>query len=872
VRGRPSITLLAAALALPMVLAPAASATADEVPAPPARPAPGPASLHQPPLEDPGLAPGGRWQAPPTMVSGTTVVRDGELVHTGWVFDDNGADTIPVPFVPILVDGDPGLQDTVFSARTGDVVYPTDRDRFAGNAADLVEVRARVDEDAVAFRIVLNTMRAPDVAAVAIGIDTTGSDEVVDWGHGLGTLGPTGVDHVVYTDGVRATLDGLPVASHVDVAHRRIEVEVPRELLDPADDAVWHLYGVSGLADGDGGFVPIAPRPTATQPGGDLTGTAPPVFDVAFRHEDQEPFALLAPEAASGQAGAYGSWRDAASARALAARDVSAFSVELDVALLRSGGTWSDVPSSGTVNRLYRSPLDLGGGIGDARPFFRSDLQPYTVHVPSCVEDGEVPVLTLALHSYLGNHNQYRAASPGFYEQLGEARCSLVVTTLGHGPDGWYLDEAEADLFAVLADVVAAYEVDLDHTLIHGYSMGGYGTYRLVGRHPDLFAAAFPVVGPPAEGIVATSGTGTPTDQLAGGTTGSVDPHTNTTPYLDSFRHVPTLAWHAVADELVPITSAVTHHQRQLDRGYRLRHEVFAAEHLTLAVVDRWERAIEVLGDRPERTADPDHVTYRVQPGRDRADLGLVADHAYWVADVEVRDAERVGGGLVDARSFARGQGEPITTPIVDAGPDPLPYEAHGLAWTGTTERIPTDRLEVALENVGHVTLHLDDRGLLPSERAEVAVTSDGPARLTLVHHAGAVEVLEATDVEVVALHEGWLVVEVADGGGEVVLTGGTLPDGGDGGDGGGDRDPSAAGRERAAATPAGDRPGGGHGADRSGGSGRADAARPEPGDTRAAGAVSSLLPASAVGPVSPVVASVGLALLAGVVWPRRSS
>jgi dienelactone hydrolase len=857
---RTSVVVAVAALLLPPTVA---AASAAEDPAPPVRPAPGPELLHTPPRADPALAPGGRWQAPPTMVSGTTVVRDGELVHTGWVYDDNGADTIPLPLLPMLVDGDPSVRDLLFSSRTGDVVYPTDRGRYGGNAADLVEIRARVDEDAVAFRIVLNTVREPDVAAVAIGIDTTGSDEVVDWGHGLGALGPTGVDHVLYTDGVSATLDGTAVPSRIDVGLRRIEVEVPRAMLDPADDAVWRLYGVSGLADGEGGFVPIAARPSATQPGGDPTGTAPPVFDVAFRHESQEPLGLIEPDALSGQAGAYGAWRDAASARALAQRDISAFSVELDVPLLRSGGTSSDVPTSGAVNRLYRSPLDLGGGIGGSRPFFRSDLQPYTVHVPSCVEAGETPVLTLALHSYLGNHNQYRAASPGFYDQLGEDRCSLVVTTLGHGPDGWYLDEAEADLFAVLADVTAHYDVDLGHTLVHGYSMGGYGTYRLVGRHPDLFAAAFPVVGPPAEGIVLVSGTGTPLDQLAGGTTGSVDPHTSTTPYLDSFRHVPTLAWHAVGDELVPITSAVTHHQRQLDNGYRLRHELLAAEHLTLAVLDRWERAIDVLGDRPGLVTDPEHVTYRVQPARDRADLGLVADHAYWVADVEVRDPDLVGGGLVDARSFARGEGDPITEPIVDAGPDPLPYEAHGLTWTGTEEMAAEDRLEVQLANVERVTLHLEDRDLFPSDRVEVAVTSDGPARIALVHHAGDTEVLAVDGVEVVASHPGWLEIDVQGGDAGLVLRSSA----GDGDDGADATDPDepgddrARGRERAAETPARERPVVGPGSSRSG-----------PGGSEEVRVVAAGTSTAASLPLSAAVLPFGLALLGAVAWRRRSS
>jgi poly(3-hydroxybutyrate) depolymerase len=450
---------------------------------------------------------------------------------------------------------------------------------------------------------------------------------------------------------------------------------------------------------------------------------------------------MIEPDALSSQTATFGSWRSHAAARALADRDISGFSATLDLAAVRSGATTSDVPTSGVVQRTYWSRFDLGPGLGPERPIFRANRQPYTVAVPSCVEDGEVPVLTLALHSLGGNHGQYLAASPGFYEQLGEDRCSIVVTSLGRGPDGWYLDEAEADLFEVLADVLATYEVDLRHTLVHGYSMGGYGTYRLAGRYPDLFAATFPVVGPPFEGVVVVANTDADGQLGFAPATGQVDPTTDTTPLLDSHRHLPMLAWHGTADELVPITSALTHLQRMDDNGYRFRQEVFAADHFLLATLDEWQRATEILGDRPEVVTEPAHVTYRAMPARDRDDLGLVADGAYWVRDVAPRDREVVGGGLVDARTSATGEGDPVTAPIVDAGPAPLPYTARGLEWTSVEEVAARPLVEVDLANVGAADLHLG-AGRLPvtaDEDAVVEVASDGPATVTLW--------LERTDV-----------------------------------------------------------------------------------------------------------------------------
>ena len=75
------------------------------------------------------------------------------------------------------------------------------------------------------------------------------------------------------------------------------------------------------------------------------------------------------------------------------------------------------------------------------------------------------------------------------------------MTPAGRGPDGWYYDRAGADTFEVWADVARHYALDPDVTSIAGYSMGGYGTYKLATQFPDLFAKGQPTVGPPGLGV-----------------------------------------------------------------------------------------------------------------------------------------------------------------------------------------------------------------------------------------------------------------------------------------------------------------------------------------------------------------------------------
>ena len=103
---------------------------------------------------------------------------------------------------------------------------------------------------------------------------------------------------------------------------------------------------------------------------------------------------------------------------------------------------------------------------------------------------------------------------------------TLVATPAGRGPDGFYEDVAEADTFEVWADVARHYELDPDWAVVSGYSMGGYGTYRLLARWP----------GPVRARVV--------DGRRARRTSSDRSP---------SLRNTPLMAWAAAADELVNI-------------------------------------------------------------------------------------------------------------------------------------------------------------------------------------------------------------------------------------------------------------------------------------------------------------------------------
>lgn len=725
-----STGMRARALAVPTALAllaaiPLPAAAGSPTPPPSSeRPRPGPGALYEPPVTSPLLRNAGAWDAPPIMVSGAEAYGGGEYVYQDYLYDDHGADTTAGRGSP---EPRPPTSELSFGAPTGDVVYPTREKRYGYNAADLLELRLEPRRGSLAFRFTLNTLLARGSTALAVGIDTDGGARPTDWGHNLGVLGPLDLEHVLYTDGVRAALDGKRLAVSTSLRRNQIDVRVPRSLLDPRRET-WTLYAVTGIANGKGGFTPLADQPGPGRPGGAHRADAPPVFNVAFRFEAEgdEPMGQE-PSEQGGRSFGYGHWREHGQARALARRDISAFAARVDFEKLAEGVTSTNAPRRGYLNRIYVSRLRLGEGVADGRPWLLGRLQPYSVYVPRSYRPGRPAPLQLVLHSLSATHNQFAVFSPNTYRHLAEDRGAIALTTAGRGPDGWYLDEAELDVFEAWADVGRHYTLHPRRVGITGYSMGGYGTFRLATLYPDLFGKAFPVVGPPSEGI---SLTGTDT---VGSEGWPVTPsETNTYFVLENVRNIPFLIWNGAADELVPVPGTVRHAHRLHELGYRYRQDVFAADHFALAVADDWTRAAAFLG-RSRARRNPPHVTFRVMPGADAPRLGLVHDHAYWVWGVRVRrETGTPATGLVDARSLAFGLGEPTATPVIGAGLDPLPHTERGLRWSERPAIEPRNELVVRLENVRTVTVGTAGARLDPSRPITLRARTDGRSLLRL--------------------------------------------------------------------------------------------------------------------------------------------
>ena len=538
------------------------------------------------------------------------------------------------------------------------------------------------------------------------------------WPRGAGLTTP-GVEHFVTAwdgGGEVAHTGGGPAeqvgSSELDPDTNQLTVSVPKSVLDPGT-GTWRLTAGAGLrGDGDT-YREVAPGPV------------PEVFNLAFRYHEPQS---TNPAAGAGTLPGVGNFFEDGQAKALAAGKTDGIHADVDFGALAANTNAEPHPPGRQQARIMPSGLDLPEGVRSRFPQFGGKLQPYLLRVPEGVGDASRPAgLTFSMHSLGGTYTQYAVFSPRQLTQFGDERANLVATPLGHGPDGWYTDQAEVDFFEVWRDVAQHFQLDPERTYPTGYSMGGYGTYKLGTEYPDLFARAFTTVGPPGRGIWPVVRPPSPGGQ-----------DTLTTLKLQNTRWLPYLNWVGAQDQLVPYVGP-TAQQDRFD-ALKLRSELwtFQSEHFGLAVLDQWAAARDFLGPN-RRQGDPSRVNYVFVPAADRVELGLRHDHAYWVSELRARSTAgdpntNPASGEIDARSLAFGEGDPETATVggaVTAGA-PSPAVRRGTRWTGVASKAKENALELSLRNTA--TARLDGRRakLDGSQRLRVKVGADGAGRLRL--------------------------------------------------------------------------------------------------------------------------------------------
>ena len=597
-----------------------------------------------------------------SWVAGTVDLCAGELVYRDYIYDDHGAAT--PNFLPRA------------GAYAG--VPPTGDQEYTGeaNTADLAALRLRIDGDALDVSFELNSLVEPDSTVAALAIDTD-NDTATGGGSWPGALGVTS-----------AGWDVVHTFSHGDAGTNRIDGSVPL----PRGNT-WRLQAVTAQAGG-------------------------PVMNVAFRGTGETGF-----------------WWEDRQAAALQAGDISSFAGEVDVADLRNRVTRrAETPRGKVLQRVYTSahPIPPGEGIGEvpgrstaSTPigfggqffYFLGKYQPYGFYLPN--KPGPHGS-QLVMHGFLENHSA-RIFFPGtqhrITDHIGEARNRILVSPLGRGPSGWYSDWAERDVLDALADAEKTYGTDPDRRFASGYSMGGYGTYRLAGLYPDRFAGFIAWVGWTGDVF-----NGVPPFQGRGGQAGSVG---NPYEFVGNLRWVPGAMVYGAADELVHAETAVFM-QREFERQ-RVRHVWYmhpTLDHVLYIPLDDWRKESAYSADLV-LVKDPPRVTFKTDPELGNPSLGLVHDRAYWVTDIRNRAP---GFAEIDITSHGCGGSLSTLTPRQGAGESPVPWVSLGMEVTGQEPLSKENRLVATVFNTA--SFNVGKGSCLTDGDLFYKVTTDGPVAL----------------------------------------------------------------------------------------------------------------------------------------------
>jgi hypothetical protein len=650
----------------------------------------------------------GGWDGTPTRLGGFTQLSRGELVHTDYHYDDYGPD--------LNRRADPAaLPSPARSDTAGDYRYP-DSARYLGNGADLRELRLALGRQGMCARIALQTLvdETAPIATIAIDADADRDTGPGSWPAGAETTTP-GADLFLTISGRGAWLDRpghrrRQLPQSVDLERNMLEARIPSRLLpELAGDAkVW--AGV-GLADGDR----YAPQ------GG---GTA--IFDLAFQGAEDH--------------GGYSTWSEQQQSAALASPGPGGLSERMMPQALRRGKSRPFRLRPGFYNRISKAPRGYGEGIdrsgggiaGGARPQFLGAHQPYGLYVPTGFRDRKRLPLLLDLHSLGRNHNQYGGVLPNRVQQLGEERHSLVITPLNRGTDGWYLDSGLLDVLTAWRDVRETFPVDRARTALAGYSMGGYGSYRLGLLMPDRFARVSTYVGPPVYGAwfhPAPPVIPDPAWRVAA----------NTNLIVGNAINLPFEINAATKDELVPYSGVAEQVAtfRELGNPYRF-YRYDGAGHLTLAAADEWSHTQRWLGSH-RRVRNPARVRYERYPEMDLPDAGLHFDGAYWVDRMRLREeGGEAASGSIDATTLARAD---ELGRLVDEGRRQIPGSGStpaavvtGQHYTGRDGR-DRNAFSATLRNLGHVELDARRMGLETTSPIEARLAGDGATTMLLRGH-----------------------------------------------------------------------------------------------------------------------------------------
>jgi dienelactone hydrolase len=379
--------------------------------------------------------------------------------------------------------------------------------------------------------------------------------------------------------------------------------------------------------------------------------------------------------------------------------------MEYEELMLERRGQTGRIRPSGFVRIAYRDPVD------GSPQFCRA-------YLPAAYDAAKKWPLVVQLHGYnpanpvyvrwWSADQRHAAVDAGYPSHQG------VIYMEPHGRGNTqYLGMGDSDILRVIAEAKRLFSVDEDRVYLTGDSMGGWGTWNVATRHPDLFAAIAPVFG----GVDYHSQLSE--EQLA-----------RLTP-LDRFFREKQSSW-AMAEGLLNVPVFV--HHGDADQAVSVEYSRWA-----LRLLQRWGydvryheypgRIHEALDGqngnlniewflRRKRDPDPRHVRIRSAELRNAS--------AYWV---EVRQAESpLAFMVVDAEVVGRNLIRLDTQNVLEVALSPRkalvdPEQPVRVVWNGVAETPQWQAGALRLTAAGYAPAALHKSRRLPGAISDFAVT-----------------------------------------------------------------------------------------------------------------------------------------------------
>jgi hypothetical protein len=618
----------------------------------------------------------------------------------------------------------------------------------ADNSANLIQLQIGLTGAGdVQIRAILETLTDPTVPLLGVGFDTdgntaTGAPSLPGWK----ADGALGLDDLVtissnggeleHWNGSDWTVAGR-FPAQIDPASNSMTTVIPRSLLDP-HGATWDAVGALGLSG----------SATWLTAGGSI-------YNLAFVHEENCIDVSIPACGSTAAIDAGTGWQDGESNLILSGDAPSSNAVaQIDFGKLAEHSnelTSADVPGFHTL--LYYSRLNLGEGlqsstcIADTVPcsIYAGPYQPYIVDVPA--HSGPLPTL-FWLHGV--DSNQLWSTDIPF----SGSPTALVVMPFGRGTQtGWGGGDATdgtptlsgaygtQDVLDVYADISRRFDIDRNHVVVGGSSLGGLGAFHIAEFYPYLFSGLFSEVG--GDCCIASTNHAQPRRlenminlpvRMANGT---LDPLANVADAFTDFYPAMT----AVGD--VDFLGF-----EMLRRSHDISETSSPADMVLGQYMPFEQCLIQQLLDTP-RVADPARVAYVVDPQFEFTDpatgLDVVHTHAYWVSGLQPRGSDEA---RIDVTTLTRavrtttakqvtGYGQNITAGADLCGANPSVQTDDAWAYLGTklspgAPQPTSNGFTATITGFATATLDLPQMGISPSKPIGAYVAGDGMTALTL--------------------------------------------------------------------------------------------------------------------------------------------